>query len=151
MRLSPIALAAVLVGNGLEAANNNMTYPPARRTDQADVSHGVRVEDPYRWLEDADSAETKAWVSAENALTEQYLAQIPARERIRRRLTELWNFERYAGFFKAGGRYFYLRNDGLQNQNVLFTLPSIHGPERALLDPNALSKDGTVALTGFYI
>ena len=76
MRLSPIAFAAVLVGNGLEAANNNMTYPPARRSDQADVYHGVRVEDPYRWLEDADSAETKSWVAAENALTSEYLKKI---------------------------------------------------------------------------
>ena len=128
-----------------------MAYPPARRSDQADVSHGVRVEDPYRWLEDADSPETKAWVASENALTEQYLAQIPARERIRKRLTELWNFERYAGFFKAGGRYFYLRNDGLQNQNVLYALPSVDGRPRALLDPNTLSKDGTVALAGYSV
>ena len=104
MRLSPIALAAVAL-----AAEIQMSYPPARRSDQADVYHGVRIEDPYRWLEDADSPETKAWVGAENALTEKYLSQIPARERIRRRLTELWNFERYAGFFKEGQRYFYLR------------------------------------------
>src|SRR5438445_11823020 len=127
MRLSPIALAAVLVGNGLEAGNNNMTYPPARRSDQADVYHGVRVADPYRWLEDADSSETKDWVTAENALTEKYLAQIPGREQIRRRLTQLWNFERYAGLFKEGGRYFLLRNDGLQNQNVLYTLSTLGG------------------------
>ena len=146
MRLSFIFLAAAAL-----AAEINMTYPPARRSDQADVLHGVRVEDPYRWLEDADSAETRAWVTAENALTEQYLSQIPARDRIKRRLTELWNFERYAGFFKESNRYFLLRNDGLQNQNVLYTLPSLHGKERVLLDPNELSKDGTVALSGFYV
>jgi prolyl oligopeptidase len=144
--------AAVLGGITLEAANNNkMTYPPARRSEQVDTYHGVKIEDPYRWLEDADSVESKAWVAAENALTSEYLQQIPGRGRILRRLTELWNFERYSGFFKAGGRYFYSRNDGLQNQNVLYTLPSVHGEARVLLDPNTLSKDGTVALSGLNV
>src|SRR5436309_7899504 len=151
MQVWSIALAAVLVGNGLEAANNNMTYPPARRSDQADVYHGVRVADPYRWLEDADSAETKSWVAAENALTSEYLKKIPVRQRIERRLTELWNFERFSSFFKAGGRYFYFRNDGLQNQNVLYTAPSVQGTARVLLDPNTLSKEGTVALSGLSV
>src|SRR5882762_6729022 len=152
MRISPIAVAAAFVcGSWLKAAENKMTYPPARRSDQADSYHGVRIEDPYRWLEDADSAETKAWVDAENALTAKYLRQIPGRERILRRLTDLWNFERFSNFFKAGGRYFYSRNDGLQNQNVLYTLPSIQGAARVLLDPNTLSDDGTVALSGFNV
>ena len=146
MRLSLIALTGVLL-----AAELKMSYPPAKRVEQADVYHGVRIEDPYRWLEDPDSPESQAWVTAQNALTEKYLAQVPGRERIRRRLTELWNFERYSGFFKAGGRYFFLRNDGLQNQSVLYTLTSINGPERALLDPNALSKDGTVALGTLHV
>jgi prolyl oligopeptidase len=151
MRLSLIALAAALLGNQIEASDNKMTYPPARRSDQVDMYHGVRVEDAYRWLEDADSAETKTWVTAENALTAEYLAKVPVRQRIERRLTELWNFERYSGFFKAGGRYFYSRNDGLQNQNVLYNAPSIQGNARVLLDPNALSKDGTVALSGLAV
>jgi prolyl oligopeptidase len=151
MRLPLIALAAILLGTWLEAADTKMTYPPARRSDQVDVQHGVRVEDPYRWLEDADSAESKTWVAAENALTSEYLKQIPVRQRIERRLTELWNFERYSGFFKAGGRYFYSRNDGLQNQNVLYTSASIQGNARVLLDPNTLSKDGTVALSGLAV
>src|SRR4029453_10911637 len=99
--------AVVLCGNWLEAADNKMTYPPARRSDQSDSYHGVRVEDPYRWLEDADSAEPKAGGAAENALTNEYLRQIPGRQRILSRLTELWNFERYTNYFKAGGRYFY--------------------------------------------
>src|SRR5262249_6734852 len=116
-----------------------------------DTYHGVRVEDPYRWLEDVDSAETKAWVEAENALTAEYIRGIPGRERILRRLTELWNYERYSEVFKAGGRYFYSRNDRLQNQNVLYTLPSIQGTARVLLDPNALSQDGTVALSGINV
>ena len=151
MRLSLLALAAVLLGNQIEASDNKMTYPPARRSDQVDMYHGVRVEDAYRWLEDADSPETKTWVAAENALTAEYLAKVPVRQRIERRLTELWNFERYSSFFKAGGRYFYSRNDGLQNQNVLYTAPSIQGNARVLLDPNGLSKDGTVALSGLSV
>ena len=113
--------------------------------------NGVKVEDPYRWLEDADSAETKTCVTAENALTAQYLHKLPARDRIEKRLTELWNFERFSGFFKAGGRYFYSRNDGLQNQNVLYTAASVHGEARMLLDPNTLSTDGTVALSGLSV
>src|SRR5437762_12034040 len=152
MRITPIACAAgVLCGFWLQAADIKMTYPPARRSDQVDNLHGVRVEDPYRWLEDADSPETKAWVAAENALTASYLHKIPGRERIVRRLTELWNFERFTDFFQAGGRYFYSRNDGLQNQNVLYTVPSVDGAGRVLLDPNTLSKDGTVALTGLSV
>src|SRR6185369_8438520 len=152
MRLLPIAVAAVVLGgNWLEAAENKMTYPDARRSEQVDSYHGVRVEDPYRWLEDADSTESKAWVAAENALTSEYLRQIPGRQRILNRLTELWNFERYSNYFKAGGRYFYSRNDGLQNQSVLYTLPSIQGAARVLLDPNKLSSDGTVALSGVHV
>ncbi len=143
-----LALAAAIA---IEAADTKMSYPPARRSDQADVYHGVRVEDPYRWLEDPDSAESKAWVAAENSLTSEYLKQIPVRAKIERRLTELWNFERYSGFFKAGGRYFYSRNDGLQNQNVLYVADSVHGNGRLLLDPNVLSKDGTVALSGLAV
>src|SRR5258707_13966637 len=132
-----ISLSIFAITFSASAADPRMAYPDARRTEQVDLQHGTRVADPYRWLEDADSAETKAWVTAENALSEKYLSQIPGRERIRRRLTELWNFERYAEFFKAGGRYFFLRNDGLQNQNVLYTVPSVQGAGRVLLDPNA--------------
>jgi prolyl oligopeptidase len=147
----PLILTALAAAIALEAADMKMSYPPARRGDQVDVYHGVRVEDPYRWLEDPDSAESKTWVAEENALTAEYLKKIPARAAIERRLTELWNFERYTNFFKAGGRYFYLRNDGLQNQNVLYTADSVHGAGRALLDPNILSKDGTVALSGLAV
>src|SRR5690242_13928716 len=125
MRLSRIVAAAALLASGIAAVDKKMSYPHARRSDQADVLHGVRVADPYRWLEDPDSPETRAWVAAENKLTGDYLAAIPAKKKIEKRLTELWNFERYGSFFKAGGRYFYSRNDGLQNQSVIFTAPSL--------------------------
>ena len=125
-----------------------MTYPPARKSDQTDDYHGVKVADPYRWLEDLDSDETKAWVEAENKLTFSYLNEIPARAKIRERLTKLWNYERYGTPFKEGGRYFYARNSGLQNQSVYYSVTSLTDEPKLLLDPNTLSTDGTVALSG---
>lgn len=125
-----------------------LAYPAAKKVDQTDDYFGTRVADPYRWLEDANSAETKAWVDAENKVTQAYLAQIPQRGAIRERLTQLWNYERYTVPYKEGGRYFYSRNDGLQNQNVLYTMTSLDETPRVLLDPNTLAADGTVALAG---
>ncbi|WP_082439591.1 MULTISPECIES: prolyl oligopeptidase family protein [unclassified Massilia] len=133
------------------AAGTPLNYPVAKKVDQTDDYHGTRVADPYRWLEDANSAETKAWVDAENKLTQSYLAQIPQREAIRQRLTELWNYERYSVPFKEGGRYFFSRNDGLQNQSVLYTMKSLTDTPRLLLDPNTLAADGTVALAGLAV
>ncbi|MCH5376675.1 MAG: S9 family peptidase, partial [Planctomycetes bacterium] len=106
--------------NAAEPADKNLVYPETHRGDGIDDYHGVLVPDPYRWLEDVDSEATAAWVKAENAVTFDYLRKIPQREPIRQRLTELWNFERYTAPTRRGGRYFYSRNDGLQNQNVLY-------------------------------
>jgi prolyl oligopeptidase len=128
-----------------------MPYPPTRRGDQVDDHHGVPVADPYRWLEDADAAETRAWIEAQNRLTFGYLAAIPARDRIRERLTRLWDFERYTLPFQEGGRYFYSRNTGLQNQSVLYVAEALNAEPRVLLDPNPLSADGTVALSGLAV
>jgi prolyl oligopeptidase len=125
-----------------------ISYPVARRMEQIDDYHGTKIADPYRWLEDPDSDETRAWIEAENKLTFDWLAQIPARERIKNRLTELWNYERFGLPYKRGGRYFYTRNDGLQNQSVLYVADSVQGEPRLLLDPNKLSEDGTVSLAG---
>jgi len=116
-----------------------------------DVLHGVRVPDPYRWLEELDSEETRAWVEAQNELTYGYLEQIPARAAIRERLTELWNYPKIGLPHKRGGRYFLEQNDGLQNQYVLYWMASLQEEPRVLLDPNALSDDGTVALTGYAV
>jgi len=126
-------------------------YPPARRADQTDDYHGTTVADPYRWLEDPDSPETRAWIEAENALTFDFLAQIPAREAIQTRMTALWDYERYGMPYLQGGRYFYGRNDGLQPQSVLYVSETLDGEPRVLLDPNTLSPDGTVALAGYAI
>jgi len=128
-----------------------LKYPATPRVDQVDVYHGVPVEDPYRWLEDDNSIQTKAWVEAQNRVTFSYLRRIPQRGAIKQRLTKLWNYERYGVPFKEGGRYFYSRNDGLQNQSVLYTLTSLDAEPVVLLDPNTLSSDGTVALSGLAV
>jgi prolyl oligopeptidase len=133
------------------ATGTPLAYPVARKVDQADNYHGTVVQDPYRWLEDANSADTHAWVEAENKVTQAYLAQIPQREAIRKRLTELWNYERYSVPYKEGGRYFLSRNDGLQNQSVLYTMKTLRDTPRLLLDPNTLAADGTVALAGMAV
>jgi prolyl oligopeptidase len=125
-----------------------LEYPVTRTTNQVDVYHGVSVADPYRWLEDDNSPETKTWVEAQNKITFGYLGQIPQRKAIQERLTKLWNYERYDAPFKEGGRYFFFKNDGLQNQSVFYTMPSLDAPPTVLLDPNTLSPDGTVALSG---
>jgi len=107
------------------AQTSPLSYPQPRRTDQVDDYHGTKVADPYRWLEDTDSAETHAWVEAENKLTFGYLEKIPYRQAIRDRLTKLWNYERYTIPHQEGGRYFYDHNNGLQNQNVLLVAESL--------------------------
>ncbi len=124
-------------------------YPVTRRIDHVDTYHGTSIADPYRWLEDADSVDTKSWIQAQNALAQPYLESIPARERIKQRMTQLWNYERYDIPVKRGNRYFYLRNDGLQNQSVLYITERLNAEPRVLLDPNQLSKDATVALGEF--
>ena len=128
-----------------------LSYPVSRKADQVDDYHGTRVADPYRWLEDGNAADTGDWIMAQNRLTQSYLGTIPAREAIRKRLTTLWNYERYSVPFQEGGRYFYSRNDGLQNQAVLYTLRHPDDTPRVLLDPNMLSGDGTVALAGIAV
>jgi prolyl oligopeptidase len=125
-----------------------VNYPETRKVDQVDDYFGKKVADPYRWLEDDNSAETAAWVAAENKITFGYLEKIAAREPIKRRLTELWNYERYGIPSKEGSHYIYTKNDGLQNQAVLYKASTLDATPEVLLDPNKLSADGTVALSG---
>ena len=124
-------------------------YPTTRKTEVADELHGTRVADPYRWLEDDNAAETKAWVAAQNEVTESFLSQLPRRGEIRERLAALWNFERGGAPQDFGGKWFFTHNSGLQNQSVLKVADTPDGEGRLLLDPNTLSKDGTVALANF--
>jgi prolyl oligopeptidase len=128
-----------------------LVYPQAAKVEHVDDYHGTLVADPYRWLEDPDSEATKAWVEAENQVSFAYLEAIPARERIKERLTQLWDYEKYGVPFKKGERYFYFKNDGLQNQSVFYTMTTLEGEPTVLLDPNTLSEDGTVALAGLSI
>lgn len=128
-----------------------MQYPKTKTVDHIDNYHGTQVADPYRWLEDLDSDETKAWIEAQNRVTFAYLEEIPQRQKIQDRLTQLWNYEKYGTPFRRGNRYFYFKNDGLQNHSVLYTLQSLDDQPQVLLDPNTFSEDGTVALSGISI
>lgn len=132
-------------------SNKPLVYLPSRKVNQIDDYHGTLVQDDYRWLEDPDSDETKAWVEAQNQVTFSYLNEIPVREQIKQRLTLLWDYEKFGIPFKEGDRYFYFKNDGLQNQSILYTLTSLDAEPKVLLDPNKLSEDGTVALSGIAI
>jgi len=124
------------------------SYPETRRVDHVDTYHGTEVADPYRWLEEdpRNSPEVAAWIEAQNLVTRAYLDDIPARDTFKQRLTELWNYERYSVPSKKAGRYFFYKNDGLQNQSVLYVADSYDGAGRVLLDPNLWSADGTISL-----
>ena len=127
------------------------TYPAAGRTDVYDVFYGDTVEDPYRWMENDTSAEVASWVREENALTRSYLDAIPFRAALKERLTDLYNYEKAGAPMKRNGKYYFFRNDGLQNQSVLYRADSLSDRKgTVLLDPNTFSDEGTVALTGIY-
>src|SRR5436190_628286 len=156
MRLWMVLGAGALLAAGCAmqkkmSSSTTLKYPETRKVVQVDDYHGTKVADPYRWLEDDYATETKAWIEAQNKITFAYLESIPQRERIKARLTELWNYERYGVPFKEAGRYFYTKNDGLQNQSVLYTMDALDSPGRILLDPNKLSADGTVSLAGVAV
>lgn len=135
----------------MASSRNKLVYPDTNKIEQSDNYYGVEVPDPYRWLENPDAESTKAWVAAQNKVTTGYLKTITAREKIQQRLTQLWDYEKYGSPFKRGQRYFYFKNDGLQNQSVLYTLESLENEGKVLLDPNTLSEDGTIALSGLSI
>ncbi len=144
------ALAAAMTAcqqNSPKTAITMLPYPDTQRGDVADNYHGTTVADPYRWLEDADSPQTAEWVKAQNEVTFDYLSQIPYRDAVRKRLTELWDYPKNGAPRKVGEDwYFSYRNDGLQNQSVLYRQRGLDGEREVFLDPNTLSEDGTVAL-----
>jgi len=154
MRVNPLVSAAALCAASMMstpvapslAAQSPLHYPVTRKSDQVDTYFGTQVADPYRWLEDTDSPETKQWVTAENALTFDYLGAIPERAAIKEQLTRIWNYPKYAVPLKRGKSYFYTENSGLQNQAVLYMKRGLKGEKKLVLDPNTLSTDGTVAL-----
>jgi len=158
MRLMKPILAAALLSTDLTmshaAAGDKSAkpeYPKAHTVEQVDDYFGTKVSDPYRWMEDVDSADVKQWVDAENVLTQRYLATVPSREKMLNRLMELTNFERYTAPARRGTRYFYSHNEGLQNQNVVYWQEGLAGEPKVLLDPNTMSADGTVAISGLSI
>ncbi|HEY4977688.1 MAG TPA: hypothetical protein VII25_00855, partial [Candidatus Acidoferrum sp.] len=118
------------------ASAQSLNYPSTRKSDQADDYHGVKVADPYRWLEDDNSAETGAWVKAENEVTFAYLDKIPYRMQLRHRLQDLYNYAKFSSPFRRGDAYFFFKNDGLQNQNVLYAQNGFDATPELLLDPN---------------
>ena len=152
-----LAITLVVCGGlcavtGLLSADG-LTYPETKKIAHADDYHGTKVADPFRWLEDdvRKSEEVKSWVERENAVTFGYLHAIPERAALQKKLTTLWNYERFSAPTKVGGHYFYNKNDGLQNQSVLYMMDSLDGEPRVVLDPNQWSKDGTIALSGLAL
>lgn len=144
-RWSLCCLAVVALGCHEPALR--MTYPPTKQLDHVDDYFGTRVADSYRWLEETDHPDVRAWIDAQNQLTESFLSAVPARAALKQRLTALWNYERFGPPSREGDYYVFSRNDGLQNQAVLYKTATLDGPPDVLLDPNTLSTDGTVALT----
>jgi len=140
-----LALSGVIMSGCNE---KKWTYPETAKQDVVDDYFGVQVADPYRWLEDDNAADVKAWVDAQNAVTNKYLEKIPFRAALNKHLTEIWDFPKYGTPSRKGDRYFFMKNDGLQNQYVLYTHIGLDGEHEVLLDPNTLSEDGTVALAG---
>ncbi len=129
-------------------SKSKINYPVAEKDNTVDTYFGKDVPDPYRWLENDTSAATAAWVEAENKVTESYLSKIPFRDKIKKRLTELTDYEKIGTPYKKKGKYYFFKNDGLQNQSVLYVKETLDGEAKVLLDPNKLSDDGTVALSG---
>jgi prolyl oligopeptidase len=139
-------LAGILVLVASLTVAQSLQYPAARKAEQTDTYHGVKVSDPYRWLEDDHSAETAQWVKAENEVTFSYLDKIPYRAQVMKRLEQLYNYPKYAEPFRRDKLYFFSKNDGLQNQNVFYVQTGLDGTPSLLLDPNKFSADGTSRL-----
>ena len=125
---------------------SQIKYPETKKTDQVDDYFGTKVKDPYRWLEDDNSKETQQWVEAENEITNAYLSSIPFYNKVKKRLQEMWNYAKYSSPFKEGDWYYFYKNDGLQNQSVLYRQHGLNGMPEVFIDPNKMSKDGTAAI-----
>ena len=140
-----------IIINTLTARGDTLSYPDSKPGKTVDTLHDIKVPDPYRWLEDLNSDQTSAWVKAQNSLTDSYLDAIPGRQALENHLTKLWNVERLGVPSFEGGSYFFSKNNGLQNQSVLYSSKSLDLEPTVLLDPNKLSKDGTVALNSYEV
>ena len=126
---------------------SQIKYPETKKASQEDDYFGTKVADPYRWLENDNSEETKEWVTeAENKITHEYLSSIPFCDKVKKRLEEMWNYAKYSSPFKEGDYYYFYKNDGLQNQSVLYRQKGFDGTPEVFIDPNKMSKDGTAAI-----
>lgn len=145
---APMLILSVFAGcsNREEKEQVKISYPTTRKVDTADTYFDTKIADPYRWLEDDMSAETAEWVKAQNSVTFDYLSKIPFRDKIKERLTKIWNYEKRSSPFKKKNYYFFYKNDGIQNQSVLYVQEGQQGTPRVLLDPNTLAADGTISL-----
>ena len=148
MKRNILILMAAIASTAVTA--QNIQYPKAEKTGVKDTYFGTTVADPYRWLENDTSDQTAAWVAAENEVTNAYLAKIPFRQKLQKRLTELANYEKIGAPRKEHGKWYFFKNDGLQNQYVMYVMDELGGTPRVFLDPNKLSDDGTVALGGIH-
>ncbi len=151
MNSSKVILLSLLFTSLCLNTISQMTYPETKTLNQIDDYHGIKVQDPYRWLENDNSQETKEWVDSQNKTTNQYLTQITYREKVKGRLTELWNYDKMNSLFKKGKLFFSFRNNGLQNQSVFYSQTSLLDNPVVVLDPNSLSTDGTTSLSGIAI
>ncbi len=149
-----VLIVSVILFFGMVSCNQKksvMNYPKTKQVEQEDEYFGVKVKDPYRWLEDDHAEDTKDWVKAQNKVTADFLNKIPYRNKIKDRLTEVWNYPKTSAPFKKKGHYFMYKNSGLQNQSVIYIMKDLEDEGKVFLDPNTLSKDGTVSLTNFSI
>jgi prolyl oligopeptidase len=152
--LIAIIPGCLLFSGCVQQTDNNkakMTYPETRMTDTVDNYFGEAVPDPYRWLEDDNSAETTQWVTEQNKVTDTWMEKVPYRNDLKERLTGLWNYERYGVPFHKGNFYYFFKNDGIQNQSVLYIQDSLDGEARVFLDPNKLAEDGTTSLSEYKV
>ncbi len=150
-RLLLITILSTMLITAQSQKTNSIVYPDAKKLDSVDIYFGNEVKDPYRWLEDDNSEETAQWVAEENKITKNYLESIPFRSSLEERLTKIWNYPKYGVPFNKGDKYFFFKNDGVQNQSVLYIQNSLDDEPKVLLDPNTLSEDGTVALSSMGI
>lgn len=154
MRFFTTLILVLTIAGSYKAQIVPVDYPPTNKENVSDNYFGTKVEDPYRWLEDDRSIQTEEWVKEQNKITESYLSQIPSRERLKKRLTEIWNFNKQSAPFKKGQYFFCFKNSGIQNQSILYMAKTVDAKPnewQVVLDPNTLSKDGTVSLSGMSI
>jgi prolyl oligopeptidase len=144
-----VGIATVVAG--FSCAAQNLQYPATKKVDVVDTYFGLQVADPYRWLEDETSPERTAWIDAQNAVTFGFLERIPFRKQLQQRLEQSYNYPKYSAPFRKGEYFFYYKNDGLQNQSVLYVQKGLDGTPEVLLDPNSFSTDGTTRLTAFAV